>query len=180
MNNILYIISGCSGSGKTTLMKNVMDNELISYTTRQPRMGESQGNPYYFISDEEYQEMFDDNKFAEWSNYAGHGYRYAVTHEEMGRKLKKSDAYVISDYNGMKQFKNAYPNCKSIYIYVSKEDAEKQMRIRGDKEELIQKRLSTYDEEISNLIYYDHVIINQHGEMEETISKIKDIIGVVT
>lgn len=174
--NKLFVISGVSGSGKTTLMKKVMDNELISYSTRPMRQGETQGDPYYFITNEQFDEMYNKGEFAEYSDYVGHGYRYAISYNELKTKLSRGDAYVISDYNGLRQFKAIYPNCVSIFIYVKKEDAERQMRLRGDSEENIAKRLSTYEEEISFMYKYDHVVINRHGEMKKTIQKLKRII----
>lgn len=174
--NTLFIISGSSGSGKTTLMNTVMNNELVSYTTRPPRVGEIEGNPYYFISEAKYNEMFNNGVFAEYTDYAGHGYKYAISHSEMNDKLALGDAYVISDYNGLMQFKNQYPNCVSIFIYTSKEESKKHMQLRGDSEDNIEKRLSTYEDEVINMHKYDHVVVNVHGELEETIEKIKNII----
>jgi guanylate kinase len=174
--NTLFIVSGVSGSGKTTLMREVLDNELVSYSTRPMRQGESEGNPYYFITEEQYDQMYNDGEFAEYSNYAGHGYRYAISYDELNDKLAKGDAYVISDVNGMDQFKSIYPNCVSIYIYVEKEEAEKHMRLRGDSEADIEKRLATYEDEISYMYKYDHIVVNRHGEMDETVEKLRNII----
>lgn len=153
-----------------------MGNELVSYATRPMRQGESQGNPYYFITDEEFNSMYNNGEFAEYTDYVGHGYRYGISYEEIKNKLSIGDAYVISDYNGLTQFKSVYPNCVSIFIYVEKDDAEKHMRARGDNEENIISRLSTYEYETGFMHKYDHVVVNRHGEFEETVEKLKNIV----
>jgi guanylate kinase len=52
---LLFVVSGPSGVGKSTLcrhiLKNVPDIRLsVSYTTRKPRSGETDGKEYRFIS----------------------------------------------------------------------------------------------------------------------------------
>jgi guanylate kinase len=84
--------------------------------------------------------------------------------------------FFICDYHGMKQMKEIYDSCISIFIYSDKKDIENRMRRRGDSEENIVKRLLTYEEEIGNLLYYDEVIVNYQDQFEETLQKIKDIV----
>ena len=172
--NKLFIVSGPSGSGKTTIMRSLMNNEIISFTTRPKRRNEVDGKDYIFITKEQFHKLLNSNGLIEHTEYGGN--YYGVTKEEFENKLNKGDAFFIADYNGMKQVKQIYPYCETIFIYVKKEDAERNMRERGDSEEFIQKRLSTYEDEIDNLIYYDHVVVNNYNELEETIEKVRLII----
>lgn len=174
--NRIFAVSGVSGSGKTTIMKQVMSNELISVTTRQPRVGELEGDPYYFITHEEFKELYDSGELVESNDYAGHGNNYGVTRSEYELKTNLGDCYFICDIEGMRQIKALHPNCISIYLLSDKEDVEERMRLRGDMEENIIKRLSTYEEEVKDLIHYDHVVENEEGKMEDTVRKLKEII----
>lgn len=56
--NKLFLVSGHSGSGKTTVMRKIMSNEIISFTTREPRVGEIEGVDYKFITVEQYEYLF--------------------------------------------------------------------------------------------------------------------------
>jgi len=54
----LIILTGPSGVGKGTVVKELLNRDKdiwlsISATTRKPRMGEKDGENYYFLSDEE-------------------------------------------------------------------------------------------------------------------------------
>ena len=64
-NSNLFLVSAPSGTGKSSLINSVLDRadkskfplELsISYTTRKPRVGETDSNHYFFISPEEFAE----------------------------------------------------------------------------------------------------------------------------
>ena len=59
----LFLVSAPSGAGKSSLIDTVLAKanrsdlplELsISYTTRSPRKGESNGNQYFFVSNEDF------------------------------------------------------------------------------------------------------------------------------
>lgn len=172
--NILYLISGTSGSGKTELMRNVMNNEIVSFTTREKRTGEIDMVDYHFISKKEFQQLYENDELIEHTEYSGHF--YGVERGELEKKLKISSAFLICDVNGMKQMKSYYPNSVSIFIYAEKDEIENRMKKRGDSEENIQKRLHTYEKESENAYLYDEVVVNRDGDFEETVLKIQDIV----
>ena len=71
---ILAIISGFSGVGKGTLVKKLLENYdnyalSISATTRQMRVGEKDGESYFFLSKEEFENRIEKNDFLEYANY---------------------------------------------------------------------------------------------------------------
>lgn len=173
-NNKLFLISGASGVGKTTIMRRVMTNEVISFTTRKKRIGEVDGKDYIFLTKEEYINLLNNNQLIESVEYSGN--YYGITKEELENKLNKDHAFCIVDFNGMKQLKEIYPNCTTIFIYTSIEEAMKQMSIRGDSMDSITKRISTYNEEMANRIYYDYVIKNSFGKLDKVVEVIKKIV----
>ena len=76
----LFVISGASGVGKSTVLARVMAKRedlrfSVSATTRAPRPGEVDGESYYFVSKEKFQEMIAENAFLEYDahmdNYYG-------------------------------------------------------------------------------------------------------------
>ena len=66
------VILGPSGAGKGTLIKKLTDkyNEKfgfsVSYTTRKPREGETQGVSYYFITTDVFEKKIKNNDFIEY------------------------------------------------------------------------------------------------------------------
>ena len=144
----LFLISGHSGSGKSSIMKNIMENELISFTTRPKRKGEVEGKDYHFITKEEYNHMLNNNELVEYVQYANN--YYGLSKKEIENKLAKDHAFVIVSYEGAKQLKKVYDNCVTIILHTSKEDAVRQMLERGDSLDSINQRMLTYNIEIAN------------------------------
>ena len=73
----LFLVSAPSGAGKSSLIDAVLASakqsdlalELsISYTTRSPRKGESNGNQYFFISEEDFINKKNSNFFLEYAD----------------------------------------------------------------------------------------------------------------
>ena len=174
-SNKLFLVSGHSGGGKTTIMRSLMDNEIISFTTREKRKGEKEGYDYKFITFEDFNELKVHNKLIESVEYGGNF--YGVDHDEFNDKLNNNHTFCIVDFHGMQQMKEIYDNCCTIFIYnESPSIAEKQMKSRGDDEGKIANRLKTYEEEMANRKYYDYVIKNNHGQLESAIEIVRNII----
>lgn len=174
----LYIISGMSGSGKTTIMRSLMgkESEIVSVTTRPMREGEVDGFDYYFITEEQFNELDSSNKLAEKTTYYGSA-SYGVTKEEIEERMSRNDvSYIIADVEGMKQLKELYPDSVSIFLYADKNSCIEHMEKRGDGSISIAKRLLTYEEELSNKGLYDYVVRNNTGSFRETLCIIDHII----
>jgi len=64
-DGIIIILSSPSGAGKTTLVKKIAQENnykiSISHTTRKPRTNEVNGNDYFFISEDEFKNLKQDN-----------------------------------------------------------------------------------------------------------------------
>jgi guanylate kinase len=170
----LFCITAPSGTGKTVVMRKVMDNEIVSFTTRGIRENEVDGVDYLYISMEEFNRLKETNGLIEETCYSGN--YYGITQHELTSKLAKGSAFVIVDYNGVKQLNKIYPHCINIFMLASKDDALKKMSNRGDNSDSIVKRLETYDVELENRIHFDYVITNEYGKMDDTVEIIKKIV----
>lgn len=141
MNNskVLLLLIGASASGKTTLgvhLETLGVKQLVSHTTRQMRTGEINGETYYYITKEE----FDNIDKLEQTYYAGN--YYCLSRQEVERH-KEDLVYCIVDSHGVQQILQNYgrDNVIVIYIDVSYVDMIKRMRNRGDSEEKIKERI---------------------------------------
>ncbi|MGN7329806.1 guanylate kinase [Bacillus altitudinis] len=172
--NKLIVLSGHSGSGKTSLMRQVMKNEVVSFTTRKPRQGEIDGVDYKFISFEKFKELKEQSKLIEQVEYSGH--YYGIDQEEFEYKLSIGNAFVIVDYHGMQQIKKFYSNCVTLFLYTPYDQAYNQMIQRGDTLDKVEQRLSTYHHEMKNKEHYDYVVRNNSGKFNDSIKVLTSII----
>ena len=80
---MLVIFSGGSGVGKNTVIENLLTNKAFAfmptYTTRKCRPNESEGNPYCFISTEEFLKKIEQNEFYEYQRVHEHYYGTSKT-----------------------------------------------------------------------------------------------------
>ena len=76
---MLIVISGPSGTGKGTLCGRLLRNDpslsfSVSATTRAPREGEIEGVHYFFVSEEKYDRLLEEDAFLEHATVHGHRY----------------------------------------------------------------------------------------------------------
>jgi len=94
----IVTLTGPSLSGKSTLQNDIVRklglNPIVSHTTRPPREGEKNGWDYYFVSEQE----FNDIPMAESAEYAG--FRYGISKENIKVNLP---AVVTIENEGLKQ-----------------------------------------------------------------------------
>jgi guanylate kinase len=176
----LIIITGPSGVGKGTVVKELLDRNKdiwlsISATTRNPRIGEKDGENYYFISDEKFKDMIDKKEFLEWAQFAGNYYGTPLS--TVNEKIEKGFIVLLEiEVEGAKQIKEKFPKALSIFLLPpSKAELEKRIRNRGtEKEEAIDRRLSRADYEIASSDEFDFVLTNH--DVDETVKGVFKII----
>ena len=176
----LIIITGPSGVGKGTVVKELLDRNKdiwlsISATTRNPRIGEKDGENYYFISDERFKNMIDKKEFLEWAQFAGNYYGTPLS--TVNEKIEKGFIVLLEiEVEGAKQIKQKFPEALSIFLLPpSKEELEKRIRNRGtEKEEAIDRRLSRANYEIASSDQFDFVLTNHN--VDETVKGVFKII----
>ncbi len=176
----LIIITGPSGVGKGTVVKELLDRNKdiwlsISATTRNPRIGEKDGENYYFISDEKFKDMIDKKDFLEWAQFAGNYYGTPLS--TVNKKIEKGFIVLLEiEVEGAKQIKEKFPEALSIFLLPpSKAELEKRIRNRGtENEDAINRRLSRANFEIANSDEFDFVLTNH--DVDETVKRVLKII----
>ena len=164
----LVIFSAPSGSGKTTIVRELLKRFpqfefSISATSRQPRGVEQNGVDYYFLSGDEFRERVERGEFVEWEEvYAGTC--YGTLRSEMERIWQKGNVIVFDvDVMGGINLKRLFADdaCSIFIMPPSIEELERRLRGRGtDSEEVIRKRISKADFELSKAPEFDHVVVN--------------------
>lgn len=176
----LFILSAPSGAGKTTLCRRILSafpdiRYSVSFTTRPPRNGETEGKDYHFISRQEFERMIRENRWAEWAKV--HGNYYGTSADLLEEDLSKGrDVLLDIDVNGARQIIRRFPESMPIFIMPPSMDALRQrLKKRGsDPPEVIENRLRTAEKEIACSNEYRHVIVND--DLEETVEKLTALI----
>ena len=165
----LFVISGASGVGKSTVLKKVMAgrNDLsfsVSATTRQARPGEVDGEHYYFVSQEKFQQMIAENAFLEYDKHAAN--YYGTPAFQVEEKLQKGSVILDIEPAGAKIVKEKRPDAVLIFIMPpSQEELERRLRGRGDtSEDQIGMRLERAVWEMNQRSWYDHTVVNDRAD----------------
>ncbi len=167
---LLLVVSAPSAGGKGTILKEMFqqDEQLrlsVSATTRQPRPGEKHGEHYYFISEEEFQNLVNSGNMLEYAAYVGNS--YGTPREPVEKWLAEGlDVVLEIDVQGGAQVKKLMPDCVSVFIVPpSMTVLEKRLRDRGTEDEsTVRKRLETARQELSHAEDYDYIVVNDRLE----------------
>lgn len=169
MNNlpgILYVISAPSGAGKTSMVKALLKANSsirlsVSYTTRAPRPGETEGRDYHFVSRAQFETMLAEHAFLESAEVYGNYYgtsQAGIAHDlEAGR-----DILLEIDWQGAAQVQRHFPDAISIFILPPSFNALR-TRLTGrgqDSPDVIEARLAAAAEDVSHAGDFDYIIVN--------------------
>ena len=167
---LFFVVSAPAGTGKNTLLNKLKKEfscikESISFTTRQARGEEKEGEDYFFIKEEEFQRKIAEKEFLEYAQVFEHLYG---TDKKKIEDLQNKGIHVVLviDTQGAMQIKEKIP---SIFIFIkppSLEELEKRLKKRGtESSESIRTRLKWAAKEMDMSSYYDYVVVNDDEEI---------------
>jgi guanylate kinase len=173
--NVFIVITGPSGAGKTTITKALIDNtadstRLITTTTREKRLEETDGVDYDFITTQQFLEMKTKGEFFECAQVYDQYYGSRKT------KLKElfknySTVFSVVDVKGAQKIKRKMPSAITIFISPSSinELTARLCKRTTTSETDLKNRIKKAKYEISIANEFDVVIENIDGELENTI-----------
>tara|TARA_B100000609_G_scaffold79077_1_gene63117 strand:+ start:1804 stop:2418 length:615 start_codon:yes stop_codon:yes gene_type:complete len=177
----LIIFSAPSGAGKSSLIRELIELgektiELsVSATTRSPRDGEVHGKDYFFISDDEFNQMKENDAFLESATV--HGFQYATLKSFVDEKINSGISVILDiDVQGFMQINRSLTEHTSIFILPpSFDELEKRLNTRGlDSKEVISKRLENALIELKSAKLFDYIVLND--EFSKTIKTLSSIL----
>ena len=176
----LFVIAGASGVGKGTVLAGVMERRKdlsfsVSATTRPPRPSEQEGVHYYFISEEQFEEMIEKDEFLEYDRHAKACYGTPLG--QLEEKLAKGSVILDVEPKGASIVKEKRPDAILIFIMPpSMEELERRLRGRGDTcEEQIAIRMERAKWEMEQRDWYDYVVVNDR--LSDCVNEILNIIA---
>jgi guanylate kinase len=178
----MIVLSSPSGAGKTTLVKMLskIDNyEIsISHTTRQPRLNEENNKDYYFVNEDKFKRLINNQEFLEYAKVFNNF--YGTTRTPVIDRLNKGNNVLFDiDWQGADQIKNKKLDYKLITFFIlppSKEVLFKRLSNRDMKDKLIaEERMKQFGRDVLHWINYDYVVVND--DLENCYSKITNLIN---
>jgi len=179
---LLIVLSGPSGVGKDVVLTRMKKlgrpfHYVVTATTRLQREGEKNGVDYYFLSQEEFQQMIDKGQLLEWAKVYGN--YYGVPRGEISKALSKgADVIVKVDVQGAATIKKILP--QAVFIFLRPPSMEelggrlKQRRSESSAD--LALRLEKAREEVKSLPLFDYVITSHQDRLDDIISQIDAIV----
>lgn len=178
---LLIVLSGPSGVGKGTVRKELFTQPNTNYeysvsmTTRSPRVGEVDGEDYFFKSREEFEKLIDKGKLLEYAEYVGNYYGtpldYVNATLDAGR-----DVFLEIEVVGAAQVRELAPDGLFIFLAPPSLSAlETRLIGRGtETADVIKSRVLKAREELELMNLYDYVVEND--EVQNACERINAIV----
>jgi guanylate kinase len=181
-DGLMIVLSSPSGAGKTTLVKMLskIDNYVISisHTTRQPRLNEKNNKDYFFVNENEFKRLINNQEFLEYAKVFNN--YYGTTRTPVIDRLNKGKNVLFDiDWQGADQIKNIKLDYKLVTFFVlppSKEVLFERLSNRDMKDKLIaEERMKQFGKDVLHWMNYDYVVVNDN--LENCYSKITNLIN---
>ena len=164
---MMIVLSSPSGAGKTTLSKRLLagDDNIsmsVSVTTRTPRSGEVDGKDYFFVTQDKFINMRDQNELLEWAEVFDNS--YGTPRGPVEEILAQGrDVLFDIDWQGTQQLM-AKMGEDVVRIFILPPSAQalgERLKTRAqDSAEVVAARMEKASAEISHWAEYDYVLIN--------------------
>lgn len=163
----LFVLAAPSGAGKTSIVRALLEREpgmrlSISYTTRPPRPGETDGADYHFVDEARFMALKEAGEFLEHAFVHGNWYATSATWLS-GEVQAGHDMLLEIDWQGARQVRTLIPDAVLVFILPpSLATLRERLEKRGtDSQEVIARRLEAAREEMRHCNDFDYVIMNQ-------------------
>jgi guanylate kinase len=181
---LLVVISGPSAVGKDAVIESIRKRKLgftfiTTATSRKPRDYEKHGVDYFFYTREEFEAMIREGQFAEYALVYG-DYKGVPVDQIDEALCSQCDILVRVDVAGAATLKSKYPEAVLIFLIPSSEDDWlNRFKTRNtETPESLEIRRKTAGHELEQLPNFDYLVVNNEGQLDETVDLVLDIIKV--
>ena len=180
MKTRLIIVAAPSGAGKSSFVERLAKEDsrltdIATFTTRSMRKGESEGQPYHFISSEDFQRRISENFFVEWAQV--HTNFYGTSFQSLEDTWKQGKCAIMDiDIQGVVTFKSKFPDAKTVFIVPPSID---ELRRRIEKRDGgvpadIEVRMANAEKELKEAPKFDFQIVND--QFDQSYMEFKKIV----
>ena len=178
---LMLVLSSPSGAGKTSICRKLVEIEndvvmSVSYTTRKKRKSETNGIDYFFVPDNEFEKLKNNDFFIEYAkvfdNWYGTPKKIVTDHMQNG-----VDVVFDIDWQGAQKLYN-FSSTDMVSIFIlppTKHELSQRLKNRAeDSDDIVSLRMSKAKSEISHWIEYDYVLINEN--LDECVKEVLTIL----
>lgn len=163
----LIVVAGPTAVGKGTVVARIRELHpevrfSVSATTRQPRPGEVDGVHYFFVTDEEFDELVATRQMLEWALVHGQN-RYGTPRQPIETALAAGESIILEiDIQGARQVKDAMPEAVLVFLLPPTwDELVRRLTTRGtESTEEQARRLETAKVEFEAQHEFDVTIVN--------------------
>lgn len=180
----LVVLAGPTAVGKGSVAADIRKNHpevwiSVSATTRKPRPGEVHGRHYWFVSEEEFDELVETEQLLEWA-VVHKGARYGTPRKPVEEALAAGRPALLEiDLQGARQVRQSMPEALFVFLAPpSWEELVRRLVGRGtETPEERERRLETAREELAAEEEFDVTVVNTevHAASEELVALIKNV-----
>jgi guanylate kinase len=180
----LVVLAGPTAVGKGTIAADVREHHpeiwiSVSATTRRPRPGEVHGRHYWFVTDQEFDDMVERHQLLEWA-VVHQGARYGTPRKPVEDALSSGRSALLEiDLQGARQVRETMPEALFVFLAPpSWEELVRRLVGRGtETPEERDRRLETARGELAAASEFDVTVVNSeiHAASEELVALIKNV-----
>lgn len=171
---MIIIFSGPSGVGKSTIINELINHKdlyfSVSHTTREKRHNEENGVDYFFISEDEFNNLINKKFFIEYEKYGTDFYGTGMDQLSTSNPITVLDVEV----NGATKLLNENKSFIGIFIDIENDELIERLKDRGHDNEFINKRMNLANEQRNKISEFDFIVKNV--DINTTVKEIIDII----
>jgi guanylate kinase len=179
----LVVLAGPTAVGKGTVASYIREHHpevhlSVSATTRAPRPGEIDGINYYFVSDEEFDQLIATGQMLETAT-VHNAFRYGTPRAPIDAALAEGKSVLLEiDLQGARSVRAVMPEAVLIFLLPpSWEELVRRLIGRGTEESAEQqRRLETAKVELAAQGEFDHRVINR--EVSQAAQEVVDLMAI--
>jgi guanylate kinase len=179
----LVVLAGPTAVGKGTVSRHIRENYpnvtlSISATTRPPRVGEVDGEHYYFITDAQFDDMIERGEFLEYAT-VHNAYRYGTPRPPIDAALALGRSVLLEiDLQGARSVRAAMPEALLVFLLPPTwEELVRRLVGRGTEDPVEQaRRLNTARIELRAQDEFDVKVVN--NEVGQAAKEVVELLAV--
>jgi guanylate kinase len=179
---LLIVLSGPSGAGKDTVLERMKERKLafhfvVTATTREMRPNEMNGRDYFFVSNDEFARMIEEDELLEYA-VVYNDYKGIPKQQVRDALASGMDVVMRIDVQGAATIRKIAPGALLIFLTTESEDALVR-RLEARKTEThegLKLRIATARQELKRAVEFDYVIVNSDSQVDEAVDVIQSII----